>query len=163
MRRKYNKKNHTNYTREEFAQIVAMARIKSGNMNFSDLGLNKPFVHMDNEVVAPEDSIVKLNYDKIYDRPTEDKTQEFIDWVEANKDKEFHLTREGAENSLVSLKEDIRYTELDGEKVQSPRWLFDLYCDLLIKYNDEWHTAIEIEELMEQNKAEETDKEDNNH
>lgn len=145
-RRKYNKDHKTSYSKAEFDLALAMARIRNGDVSYDDIAKLHGAAHMDNEVIAPEGCEVKLDYDGIMARPQNMLTDEFKAWVEENKEKEFHLTREGAADSLVSLVEDVRYADVDGEQVMAQRWLFDLYSDLLIKSGDDWKHAYEIED-----------------
>lgn len=154
MRRRYNKKNKTHYTKEEFDVMMAVERLKSGNYNFSDLKLPQDFIHMDNIEYAPNGTEVKLNFDSLNFRCSHvDKTNAFFrEWVEQaseNKDKIYHITREKARNSLVCLEEDKRTIELDGEIKECPPWLFDVYADLLFedKKDGVWKTLGEIETL----------------
>lgn len=127
--------------------------------------------HFDNENRFPNGTEVKLNYNNIKNRPEGDLTEEFLAWVEENKDAEFHLAREKNKNSLVCLEEDNREKEVDGEIVKCPKWLFDLYSDLLVKneetgewvdpwsvdetvgeYRDVTHEAEEVGKLVEEEK-----------
>lgn len=152
-RRFYNKQHKTHYTKEEFDVLIAMSRIKSGNTDFSDLQfLPKHFAHMDNIQLAPEGCVCKLNYDELVQQSGNERAQGFLEWVEEHKDQELHLTRENAENSLVCIKEDERYTknEETGELDRIPPWLFDVYTDLLFKDdNGEYKTLAEIEGLFD--------------
>ena len=147
-RRAYNKKHKTQLTREEFDSLIAIARIKSGNYDFSDLQVSSDFAHMDNYDLVPEGCSCKLNYDEIVKRPNLDKNPGFLEWVEEHKDVELHVTRENATNSLICFKEDERYTvdEETNQKVRIPPWLFDTYTDILIKSNDgTYKTVLEVE------------------
>ena len=148
-RRAYNRKHGTNLTREQFDSMIAIARIQAGNYNFSDLQVSSDFAHMDNYELVPEGCACKLNYDAIISRPHADKMPAFLQWVEQHKNAILHVTREGAENSLICFKEDERYTTdpETGEQVRMPPWLFDTYTDILIKSADgTYKTVLEIEE-----------------
>lgn len=143
MRRKLNKQNKTKFTKEEFDYMVALERIKNGVLDLSDLTGAGSYVHIDNEELAPNGTAVKLNFDSLeYRVKNVDKTNEYFrNWVaEAAKDKNkiYHITREGAKQSLVCLEEDDREVELDGKTVKAPKVLFDLYSDLLVEYNGKW-------------------------
>lgn len=104
--------------------MMAMRRVQNGTADSKDIEIlrNSNFAHLDNEMACPNGTKCKLNTEGIQARPQDDLTDKFKTWIEANKDKEFTITREGARNSLVCLTEDE--TE--------PKWLFDLYTDLLI-------------------------------
>ena len=140
-RRAYNKKHKTSYTKAEFEAALLFARLSAGgDVDFEKLAASSPYVHMDNEELVPNGSLVKLNYENIYSRPQDDLTDKFKAWVEENKDKEFHLTREGAKDSLVCLQED------DSEV----RWLFDLYSDILVKDGDKWVAPYELDTSLKE-------------
>lgn len=147
-RRAYNKQHKTKYTREDFDTALALARITNGQFDFNDVARAHNFVHIDNTELAPDGTVVKINYEDVYKRPQEDLTDEFKEFVEANKDTEFHLTRESAKDSLVCLEEDVRYAEIDGKQVVKPKFLFDLYSDLLIKTEDGFKPPYEVDEDM---------------
>ena len=148
-RRAYNKKHGTQLSREQFDSLLAMARIKAGNYDFSDLNVSSDFAHMDNYELVPDGCSCKLNYDAIMSRPNVNMNPEFLQWIEEHKDVELHVTRENAENSLICFEEDKRY-KLDPEtnqEVRVPPWLFDTYTDILIKdANGDYKTVLEIEE-----------------
>ena len=148
-RRAYNKKNHTKFTREEFEAMFTLQKLQSGKFTAEDYRKVNNLIHMDNEQIAPDGCIVKLDYEAIMSRPQADLTDEFKQWIEENKDKEFHLTREGTTSSLVSFEEDIKETELDGEVVRKPRWMFDLFTDLYVKVGDEFKKPFDIENSTE--------------
>lgn len=142
-RRRYNKAHKTNYTKQEFDTMIAVDRIKRGIAEFDDLDLPRNFMHMDNTELCPDGTEVKLNFDSLEARcKTVDASNKlFRDWVEEAKkdpDRIYHLTREGARNSLVCLEEDDREVELDGKMVKAPRWLFDLMSDIKILHNGDW-------------------------
>lgn len=142
-RRRYNKKNKTNYTKEQFETMIAFERLKNGNYDLSDLKLPQDFAHIDNYELAPDGTEVKLNFASLDFRCSHvDATNEYFrNWVaEAHKDpdKIYHITREGAHSSLVCLEEDENYVELDGKQVRAPRLYFDLYADLLCEYEGKW-------------------------
>jgi hypothetical protein len=148
-RRAYNRKHKANLTREQYDSLIALARINSGNFDFSDLQVSPDFMHADNTELVPEGCACKLNYDAVMKRPKADKNPDFLQWVEEHKDVELHVTREGATNSLICFKEDIRYKEdpETGEQVRVEPWLFDTYTDILIKDDDgTYKTVLEIEE-----------------
>lgn len=140
-RRKFNKQNKTNWTKEEFEVAIAVARLKSG-LGIDDdqvkALVSKGLAHVDNEELVPNGTEVMLNYDAIMERPKAYLTEKFVKWVEENKDKVFHLFREDNAEKLVCLEEDKRTTEIDGVPVNEPRWLFDLYNDLLIQEDEKW-------------------------
>lgn len=143
-RRKFNKEHKTSYTKEELEVALALARLQSnGGIDVETLQtlVNHGVAHLDNEKLVPDGTIVKLNSEAILSRKLEDYTPEYIEWIKENKDKEFHLMREENAQSLVCLEEDNRIKEIDGQMVSCPKWMFDLYSDLLIKYEDEWITV----------------------
>ena len=156
-RRAYNKKHGVKLTREQFDSIIAIARIQSGNYDFSDLQVSSDFAHMDNFDLVPEGCACKLNYEAIISRPNADKVPAFLEWVEEHKDSILHVTRENAENSLICFKEDERYT-VDPEtnkQVRMPPWLFDTYTDILIESADgSYKTVLEIEEEQSKTSSE---------
>lgn len=142
-RRRYNKQNKTNYTKEQFEVMLAFERLKNGNYNLSDLKLPQDFAHVDNYELAPDGTEVKLNFSSLDFRCSHvDATNEYFrNWVaEARKDpdKIYHISREGARNSLICLEEDENYVELDGKQVRAPRILLDLYSDVLVEYEGKW-------------------------
>ena len=142
-RRRYNKAHKTNYTKQEFDMMIAVDRIKRGIAEFDDLDLPRNFMHMDNTELCPDGTEVKLNFESLEARcKTVDASNKlFRDWVEEAKkdpDRIYHLTREGARNSLVCLEEDDREVELDGKMVKAPRWLFDLMADIFIFVQGKW-------------------------
>ena len=143
-RRRYNKKNKTHWTKEQFETFLALERLKSGNYDLSNMDLkDHEFIHVDNTELAPDGTEVKLNFNSLdYRCDHVDKTNEaFRNWVaEAKKepDKIYHITREGAKQSLVCLEEDKRTVELDGKEVEAPKWLFDLMADLLMFNGEQW-------------------------
>ena len=67
-RRRYNKKNKTNYTKEQFETMIALERLKNGIFDLSDLQLPKDFIHMDNKELVPDGTEVKLNFDSLKER-----------------------------------------------------------------------------------------------
>ena len=131
-RRKFNKKNHTNYTKEQMDAIEMFSKLKAGNINIkhaSDFKDNK-FFKFDGKALAPDGSEVKLRYDEIKSRP--DKLNEkYIEFIDTHKDDTMHISRkntDGKPDTLVTLEED-------PESI----WLFDIYSDLLFKNEDgEW-------------------------
>lgn len=142
-RRRYNKKNKTNYTKEQFETMIAFERLKNGNYDLSDLKLPQDFAHIDNYELAPDGTEVKLNFASLDFRCSHvDATNEYFrNWVaEAHKDpdKIYHISREGAHNSLVCLEEDENYVELDGKQVKAPRILLDIYSDCFVEYEGKW-------------------------
>lgn len=143
-RRRYNKKNKTHWTKEQFETFLALERLKSGNYDLSNMDLkDHEFIHVDNTELAPDGTEVKLNFNSLdYRCDHVDKTNEYFrNWVaEAKKepDKIYHITREGAKQSLVCLEEDKRTVELDGKEVEAPKWLFDLMADLLMFNGEQW-------------------------
>lgn len=148
-RRKYNKKYHTHYTKEEFEASIALAYLQNGkSISLKNLQGNN-YIHMDNEVLAPEGVECILNYSRIkerFDKNSAGYQEGFQEWVENNKNNLFHLTRDGAMNSLVCLKEDFRKVEVDGEVQEAPKWLFDVYSDLLFKDAEgNWKMLFEID------------------
>ena len=154
-RRLFNKTNKTNFTKAEFEAMLNLERIKSGNFGFEKIELPKDreYKHYDNEELAPEGIEVKLNFDSLeFRRNHVDATNKaFCDWIgEAKKepDKIYHLTREGARSSLVCLKEDQRTIEIDGKRVDAPKWLFDLYADLLFEYKGKWVSLGEVDDNL---------------
>lgn len=143
-RRRYNKKNKTHWTKEQFETFLALERLKRGNYDLSNMDLkDHEFIHVDNTELAPDGTEVKLNFDSLDYRCNHvDKTNEYFrNWVvEAKKDpdKIYHITREGAKQSLVCLEEDDHEVELDGKMVKAPRLFFDTYADLLFEYEGNW-------------------------
>ena len=137
-RRAFNKQHKTSFTREEFDKIMALARLEMGQYTREDLAKVGAFEHYDDEELVPNGTKVKLNYENIMKRNVQELSTDFVKWVEDHKDDEFHVAREENSHALVCLEEDERYSEVDGEKVLAPKWLFDLYSDLLIEDNGEW-------------------------
>ena len=131
-RRRFNKRNHTNYTKEQMDVIELYAKMKSGNIDIkhvSDFKDNK-FFKFDGKVLAPDGREVMLRYDAIKSRP--DKLMDkYVEFVEKHKDEVLHISRkntDGKPDSLVTVEED-----------PDSIWLFDIYSDLLFKNEDgEW-------------------------
>lgn len=150
-RRRYNKKNKTNYTKEQFETMIALERLKNGIFDLSDLQLPKDFIHMDNKELVPDGTEVKLNFDSLKERCKNDDatTEYFRNWVEReseNPDKIYHITREGAHSSLVCLEEDVNFVELDGKQVKAPRLFFDLFSDIKVFVEGEWQLVGLVDE-----------------
>lgn len=124
---------------------MAIRRLQNGVADSKDIELlrNSNFAHLDNVEACPDGTRCKLNVEEIQSRPQDDLTDKFKEWIEANKDKEFTITRENARNSLVSLTEDE--TE--------PRWLFDLYTDLLI-YDEATDSFEPLEKIADREEKE---------
>lgn len=138
-RRRFNKRNKTNYTREDFAQLEMLQALRAGDLDITGFNpgeLPEGF-HIDNEELVPEGKETKLAYDHIMSRPKKGLTQEFLDWVETHKNQVMHVTREEANNSLVCLAEDVKwvkekFTDEDHNIGHIP-WLFDIWSDLLFE------------------------------
>ena len=141
-RRQFNKKNKTNYTKEEFFNMELWARLRAGNLDVKemrDIKLFNDMIHIDNPDLAPDGTEVMLNYERIMSGPTKDKTQKYLAWVEENKDKVFHIKRDEDKSettSLVGLAEDEN------------KWLFDTYADLLYQMDGKWVYLTDIEDKM---------------
>ena len=136
---KVERRNHKPLTNiEHMLGMMAINRVKRGVCDSNDIEIlrNSKLVHLDNEMACPEGTRCKLNSEEIFKRPQKDLSEKFKDWVQANKDKDFTITRDGASNSLVCLAEDE--TE--------PKWLFDLYTDLLI-YDEATESYVPLETL----------------
>lgn len=138
MRQDLNRKAKRPLTKDEFEQFLMVQRLRHGDVRDEDIRKMAAggVAHYDNSDKFPNGIEVKLNYAEISQRNREDFREEYWQWVEEHKDDVFHLDREESASSLVCLAEDERYHEVDGEKVRIPRWLFDLFADLLVK-NDE--------------------------
>lgn len=135
-RRRYNKKHGTKHDRAWFDRMLLNARLVSKTgLDVSEMARQQHYIHFDNELLAPNGTTVKLNYDDIYARPQDDLTDKFKEFVESHKDMEMHITREDVVDSLVSLEEDEN----------RPRFLFDLYADLLIETEDGFKHPVEID------------------
>lgn len=136
-RRKYNKEHKTNYSKTDFEIMLGVNRlVNSGEIDLGEIARKHVYEHLDNENIAPEGCIVKFNKANILSRPKDILLNTFVEFVQQNMENEFHLTRSEAQNGLVCLAEDERYSEVDGERVKQPKFLFDLYSDLLIKTED---------------------------
>ena len=126
-RRKFNRKNKTNFTKEQMDAIEFYSKMRSGEIQINSMAQFKdlPFVKIDHEVVAPNGTEVKIRYDDIVSRK-DIKNDKYIDFVTQNKDSILHISRDnGASGSLVTLEED-------PDKI----WLFDIYTDLLFQTKD---------------------------
>ena len=152
-RRQFNKKNKTNYTKEEFFNMELRAKLRAGNLDVKemrDIKLFNNMIHIDNPDLAPDGTEVMLNYERIMSGPTKDKTQKYLTWIEENKDKVFHIKRDEDKSettSLVGLAEDEN------------KWLFDTYADLLYQMDGKWVYLTDIEDKMIA-EAEESSEED---
>lgn len=155
-RRKLNKRYKVNYSADEWRMIELYTQIRSGDLDVHDLSGLAPEmrqkIHIDNENLVPEGTEVKLNAEEILSRPVE-MQEAYREWVKANADKVFHVTREEAEASMVCLKEDVedikKQREEKGEaNVDHLVWLFDIYNDLLfLSAKDQtWKNLIFIEQ-----------------
>lgn len=147
-RRKFNKKHKTKFTKSEFDMMLAIERLKRGNLDFSGLDLPHDFAHMDNVELVPEGTLCRLNYEAIKARFVKNSAgyqEGYKDWVEKHREEEFHVTRESAQNSCVCLKEQIDTAEADGVL----KFLWDLYADLLFQdANGEWKPLSQIDPNM---------------
>lgn len=125
--------------------MMAMKRVQNGTADSKDIEIlrNSDFAHLDNEMACPNGTKCKLNVEAVQARPQDDLTDKFKNWIEANRDKEFTITREGARNSLVCLAEDE--TE--------PKWLFDLYTDLLI-FDEATNSYLPLETIADREEEE---------
>lgn len=123
-------------TKQDVEKYILLQRLKSGNLTDGEIrDMTQGKVdHYDNVDVFPDGTEVKLNYDAIIGRKSE-LTEKFVGWIEDHKDDTFHLLREDSMAGLVSLEEDQRFyaDEKTKELKQEPRWLFDLFADLLVK------------------------------
>lgn len=141
-RRQFNKKNKTNYTKEEFFNMELWAKLRAGNLDVKemrDIKLFNNMIHIDNPDLAPDGTEVMLNYERIMSGPTKDKTQKYLTWIEENKDRVFHIKRDEDKSettSLVGLAEDEN------------KWLFDTYADLLYQMDGKWVYLTDIEDKM---------------
>lgn len=147
-RRKFNKKHKTKFTKSEFDLMLAIERIKQGNLNLSGLDLPYDFAHMDNTELVPEGTLCKLNYAALQERFQKNSTgyqEGYKEWVERHHEEEFHVTREGAELSCVCLKEQVEHAEEEGVL----KFLWDVYADLLFQdENKEWKPLSQIDPNM---------------
>lgn len=129
-RRKFNKKNHTNYTKEQMDAIEMYAKIRSGEISIkhaSDFKDN-PFFHFDGKALAPDGTEAKIRYDEILSRP-EKLNDKYIEFITQHKEGIVHVSRkntDGKPDTLVTLEED-----------PDSIWLFDIYSDLLFKNEEE--------------------------
>ncbi len=123
--REFNRKNKTNYTKQELEALDFAIKFRAGNANvqsMSDLALN-PFINIELDEPIPEGTEVKLNYDVITKRPTYPRlSQKYKDFIEAHKDEVLHTTDENAKKGYVCLVED-------PDKL----WLWAPLFDLLYK------------------------------
>lgn len=155
-RRRFNKQNKTNFSREDFVRMEMYQALRAGDLDVSGFTPDElpDGISIDNEELVPEGKEVKLAYDHIMSRPKKGLTKEFLDWVEANKDRVMHVTREEASNSLVCLKEDVKwikdhFTDEDTNIGHIP-WLFDIWSDLLYETEDHrWVHLGEYEQSLE--------------
>lgn len=147
-RRKFNKKNKTNYTKEQFDLMLAIERLKHGNLDFRGLNLPHDFVHMDNTELVPEGTVCKLNYQAIknrFDKNSAGYQEGYKEWVEQHREEEFHVTREFAQQSCVCLKEQVEKADEEGLL----KFLWDLYSDLLFQdAQGEWKPLSQIDPNM---------------
>lgn len=127
-RRAFNKRNHTNYQLADFAIMAAVQGLQKGE----DINWLKPYIpwdrfpHKDNWALFPNGTKLRLNVNNFLSRPQKDLTEEFKNWVLDHKDVDLTLYRDiedQGRKGLVSVSED-------------PRWLFDLYFDMLVWDND---------------------------
>lgn len=123
--REFNRKNKTNYTKQELEALDFAIKFRAGNANvqsMSDLALN-PFINIELEEPIPEGIEVKLNYDVITRRPNYARlSQKYKDFLEIHKDEILHATDENAKKGYVCLAEDL-------DKL----WLWTPLFDLLYK------------------------------
>lgn len=123
--REFNRKNKTNYTKQELEALDFAIKFRAGNANvqsMSDLALN-PFINIELEEPIPEGTEVKLNYDVITRRPNYSKlSQKYKDFLEIHKDEILHTTDESEKKGYVCLAED-------PDKL----WLWTPLFDLLYK------------------------------
>lgn len=147
-RRRFNKIHKTSFDKKDFDVLQSYIRIREGNFNLDDILLTKDYINVDNEELVPEGTEVKLNSESLLAFAEKNNlTPTYIEWVKANTESVFHITREQGRNSLVCLKEDI------ATSTHSP-WLFNIYTDLLY-YDDvtnNWVSLIEYEKNMNNKK-----------
>ena len=152
-RRQFNKKNKTNYTKEEFFNMELWAKLRAGNLDVKemrDIKLFNDMIHIDNPDLAPDGTEVMLNYERIMSGPTKDKTQKYLTWIEENKDKVFQIKRDEDKSETISLV---------GLAEDENKWLFDTYADLLYQMDGKWVYLTDIEDKIIA-EAEETPEED---
>ncbi len=131
-RRKFNRKNHTNYTREQMDAIEMYAKMRSGEISIKHASdfKDSPFFHFDGKALAPDGAEAKIRYDDILSR-SEKLNDKYIEFVTQHKEEIVHISRkntEGKPDTLVTLEED-----------PNSIWLFDIYSDLLFKNEaEEW-------------------------
>lgn len=152
-RREFNRRNKTDFTKEQFEAMEIYQRLHAGELNIKEtaqLSLLNNYIHIDDEKRVPDGTEVKLNYNRIKSRSQKELTAEFKQWVEDHKDDIFHVTRENAgETGLVCLKEDERvmkenYTD-DDKNIGHVPWLWDIFADLLYKNEaGEWVELAQI-------------------
>lgn len=137
--KRLSKSSNQKVTKADVENYILLQRLKSGNVTDAEIKemAGDNVNHYDNVDVFPDGTEVKLNYDAIMSRKA-DLTEKFIEWIEENKDKSFHLLREDSKAGLVSLLEDQRFYEDEKTKEvrQEPRWFFDLFSDLLVSNGD---------------------------
>lgn len=134
-------------TMEEFENALLFYRLRTGQLDEKDLHqmAKNQVAHLDNAEAFPDGTEVMLNYEEISKRNHSDFTNEYWDWIEANKDSVMHLIREDNKMNLVCIEEDKRF---DGD-VQIPRFFFDMYADLLVKCDNKWVSPFEVDDIKE--------------
>ena len=113
-----------------------MERLKAGKVTDDEIAtmVGKNVTHYDNAEQFPDGTPVKLNCDEILGRQPQGLSQDYVKFLEDNRDNVLHLVREDSLSGCVSIEEDVRYDPETGERV--PRWLFDLSADLLVEDSD---------------------------
>ena len=123
-------------TKDDIERMIFMERLKAGKVTDDEIAtmVGKSVTHYDNAEQFPDGTPVKLNCDEILGRQPQGLSQEYVKFLEDNRDKVLHLVREDSLSGCVSVEEDVRYDQETGERV--PRWLFDLSADLLVEDSD---------------------------
>ena len=133
-RRKYNQVYKTNLTLQDFALNKAVEELQAGrDVSWLSNYISADMLpHKDNWDLFPDGTKVKLRADRILDRPAKYLSEKFVDWVKANQDEEFVISREKKEGENTKGLISLRYAEEGKDTDESKTWLFDLYADLKV-------------------------------
>lgn len=135
MRRKFNKRNKTNYSRADFEMIEMLQKLKTGQVGDADIeklsmlqDSKMTFTYNEEKVSVGRE--VKLNYDEISVYSKEMLNPKYTQWIEQYKDEIFHIAEKESDKYLTLVEHP-----LTNERGETTRWTFNA-TELLYKNED---------------------------